>query len=562
MLDDRGSFDSFGTSDASHSCDPPDLRAPLDAAKAPACVERLPPLPSLPFDPAALDLDALDAEIGRLAAHLHAATWRLIVLIGEFDRRQAYGEANPQGLLTTAHWLNWRCGIAIGAAREKVRVARALPALPLISRAFANGRLSYSKVRALTRVARPDNEADLLDIALNATAAHVERCVGHYRRVESAMTPMVAREHVARRSLEGWWQDDGSFAIRALLSPEQGALVQAAIDTALEPPVSEARRGSEGEPDRAQSRIDALVRICEAYLAGSRTESRTADRYQVRVSVPLEALAGHGPAGADEPEPDAAGPVAVLDDGRPLASSTLRRLCCDGTLVALVEDAHGQPLASGARTRTVPAALRRAVERRDGGCRFPGCTRSRFVDAHHVRHWADGGRTVLANLVSLCRVHHTAVHEEGFQVEALDGGRRFAFRHPGGWLLEGTGDGHLRGDVDELIVGNEQTGIAIGRDATDPAFAGGRVDWDHILFVLFQPAKFRRRGEAPASETSWTIAARCRTPSQAPADPRTARAGDAPPPTARGAPHARRPAPAAAPPSHRRARGSPRAAAR
>ena len=105
-----------------------------------------------------------------------------------------------------------------------------------------------------------------------------------------------------------------------------------------------------------------------------------------------------------------------------MAAETARRLSCDASVVALIENDDGEPLNVGRKTRTISAPLRRALNARDKGCRFPGCANARYIDAHHVEHWANGGETKPSNLVSLCRFHHRAVHEGGYRIEKLDDG--------------------------------------------------------------------------------------------------------------------------------------------
>ena len=139
--------------------------------------------PVLADDFSTMDDDALAAAVSTLAAHIHAATWRLLALIAELDRREVWA---AQGALSCAHWLSWACGIDTHTAREKVRVARALTGLPLLSEALAKGELGYSKVRALTRIATPENEVDLLNIGLHGTAQHVEKFVRLHRRAKRA----------------------------------------------------------------------------------------------------------------------------------------------------------------------------------------------------------------------------------------------------------------------------------------------------------------------------------------------------------------------------------------
>ena len=167
-----------------------------------------------------------------------------------------------------------------------------------------------------------------------------------------------------------------------------------------------------GTPRRSRggSRAEALIAVADAFLAGGAGTGRTAraggDRYQVVVHADAAALSGEEPGGRCE-----------LDDGSPLAIETVRRLACDASIVQLLER-DGQPLRIGRRTRTIPPALRRALNARDRGCRFPGCGSRRFLDAHHIEHWAKGGATDLDNLLLLCGHHHRLLHEGGYRVDA------------------------------------------------------------------------------------------------------------------------------------------------
>src|SRR5690606_9458124 len=171
-------------------------------------------------------------------------------------------------------------------------------------------------------------------------------------------------------------------------------------------------------------RADALVALAKAYLGGNRegageAATGTADHYQVVVHVDESALrggAGHA--------------------GLPIES--LKRIGCDASRLFLVEDEHGDPLSVGRKTRVVPQAIKRALWARDGGCRFPGCGRKRFVDAHHIEHWSTGGETSLANLMLLCSKHHTLVHEGGFRIEK-DYRDRWFFRRPDGRAVPACG---------------------------------------------------------------------------------------------------------------------------
>jgi len=175
--------------------------------------------------------DALEREITDLCAQINAASYRLLQLIAELNDAAPWG---AWGLRSCAHWLNWRCGIGLNAAREKVRVAHALKALPLISSAYQSGRLSFSKVRALTRVADTVNEVEMLELAQQATAAQVEKLVRAYRRVGRLAEREQAMASHATRALNYYHDEDGSLVIRARLPVEDGAVVLQAIDAALD----------------------------------------------------------------------------------------------------------------------------------------------------------------------------------------------------------------------------------------------------------------------------------------------------------------------------------------
>src|SRR5258708_27649603 len=180
---------------------------------------------------ASLSLAELEAQITELAGHLNAANYRWLTLIGEFDRRNGWADGRLQ---SCAHWLNFKCGLNLGAAREKVRVAHALVGLPKIAASMARGELSYSKVRALSRVACEATEEALLMIALHGTAHHVERLVQGYRRAQQAEElPREAQQHANRRVSYGF-AEDGSLLLNARLPAVAGAMLIQALDAALE----------------------------------------------------------------------------------------------------------------------------------------------------------------------------------------------------------------------------------------------------------------------------------------------------------------------------------------
>ncbi|HVM39632.1 MAG TPA: DUF222 domain-containing protein [Acidimicrobiia bacterium] len=379
---------------------------------------------------AEVPLERLEAEITELAAHLAAAECRWLLLIGEFDRREGYSE---WGCRSTAHWLSWRCGLSLRAGYERVRVARALDTLPAITEAFATARLSYSKVRALTKIATPETEKDWVDVALHATAAQVERLVSGCE----ASDRDAARIH-HERGLRIVRHDDGSGTIVVDLPPEKMAVVEAALQAEAESmaiddfvaEVDECSAEHTSDPsDVWTARLaDALVRMAERALDPHAPERSFSERFLVNVHV--DAATGEG----------------EIERGGVLSPDTVGRLLCDAPIVAIAE-IEGTPVHAGTKTQTIPRAMRRALKARDRGCRFPGCTNTRWVDAHHIVWQSKGGPTELWNLVLLCRFHHTSIHHRGFTIEITADGLRF-FRPDGTELhpapsLPGAVDAHL-----------------------------------------------------------------------------------------------------------------------
>ncbi len=424
------------------------------------------------------ELDRLGDEIAELSAHLDAAPARLLDVIREFDARG--GWAN--GFRSCAEWLSWRVGLDLGAARERVRVARALGRLPALATALARGEVSYSKVRAVTRVATPETEARLLAVARAGTAAHVERIVRGWRRVDRLAEAEESAKQHASRSLHVYTDEDGMVVLRGRLEPEAGALLLRALDAARDALYRQARRQAAATdagdpaaepPTPAQQQADALALLAESALAHGLDPGAPGERYQVVVHVDAAAL-------ADTDQPG----QAVLEDGTRVSAETSRRLACDASRVVMRHDGDGSLLEIGARTRTIPPALRRALQHRDRGCRFPGCG-LRFAQGHHVHHWAQGGPTTLVNLVLLCRRHHRAVHEEGYQVDRGPGDE-LSFRRPDGRALpEVPLTPAVPADpVQALRERNHAVGLRLHARTACPAWLGERLDLGWALDVL------------------------------------------------------------------------------
>jgi hypothetical protein len=433
---------------------------------------------------ACLPLERLEAEITTLAGHLAAAECRWLLMVAEFDRRKGYEQ---WGCWCASQWLGWKCGIEERAAREKVRVARALNGLPTITEAFAKGELSYSQVRALTRVAEPATEADLLMIARHATAAQLERLVRSYRGVLRRQDEtLAANERHDRRFLSWHWDDDGSLVGSFRLDPEEGAVFRAAVEAAAagsaEPPEDDPVTRTADSPAAARN-ADALVAMAERSLAGETEVADCGDRHQVVTHVDASVLS------------DDADGRSELADGPALAPETVRRLACDGASVTIVDRPDGTPLDVGRKTRRIPARLRRAVLARDGVCVFPGCGRP-ITEIHHRQHWSTGGRTDLANLDGNCKYHHRLLHEGGWSTQRNDDGR-VLFRRPDGTILPTV---PLRAEqVDGRIeVRNSQRGVSISSDTCTPNCYGDPLDLDWVVAGLCVQRE-RARVTTPAS---------------------------------------------------------------
>jgi hypothetical protein len=433
---------------------------------------------------ATLSLAELEAQITELAGHLNAANYRWLTLIAEFDRRRGWWDGR---LHSCAHWLNFKCGLNLGAAREKVRVAHALAGLPKIAASMARGELSYSKVRALSRVACPATEGGLLMIALHGTAHHVERLVQGYRRARQAEELSREAQQHANRSVTYAYAEDGSLMLKARLPALAGAMLIQALNAALKR-LPEKEISADVVKEQPISyparRADALKALAEHYLAEPDSSSTTADRYQVVVHVDAETLHEHT-AGRCE-----------VEQGPAIAVETVRRLACDASLLWVLENEQGEPLDVGRKTRSIPAAIRRALHTRDGGCRFPGCTHQRYVDAHHIEHWADGGETKLSNLVTLCRLHHRLVHEGEITVETLAGGG-WRFLRPDGRHFEMVRrTPSVAYDGEELEHTHAALGLHIDRNTAATRWRGERMDYHLGVWVLCSQANRARKERA------------------------------------------------------------------
>ncbi len=461
--------------------------------------------------------ERMGEEIATLAARIDAATYELLVLIRKFDEEEGWN----CGFLSCAHWLTWRIGLAPSAARERVRVARALGELPLMSEAMKRGELSYSKVRALTRVARPDTEQELVEAARAATAAQIERIVRAWRRIDRSVEAAEDELRDASSHVTTHVDENGMFVIRGRLAPEAGEVVMKALKAAGEKLYAEQQ---EDRPPAGKVRADALALVAESALKGGLDPGSSGDRYQVVVhvseeelSVPAKASAvectscvsaetpptaaqGQATATAEaehvsaeaspslQPRNEPSSPHgAWLGDSQvPVSAETARRIACDAGKVRITHRS-GQILSVGRKTRTIPPPIRRALEFRDQGCRFPGCT-SKHCDAHHIVHWADGGETKLSNLVLLCRRHHRLLHEGGFSVRMSKAGAVQFFQRRGRPLEQSPAPPPVGlHAAQELVEHLEDAGILITGKESMPSWDGRPLDLPYVMECLWRP---------------------------------------------------------------------------
>ena len=440
----------------------PDASPELSANGAAPCV----PAPAGPGDSEDGDdeLFLLGERIAELAERINSAESRMMTLIADFDRRGGWKDE----FSSCAEWLAWRIGIKIGPARERVRAARALEGLPQTAKALREGRISYAKVRALTRVATPEREAELLEFAQAGSAAKLERTVRLWRKLSRDGELTVEQARHRSRAFSVFVDGDGMYVVTGRLEPEVGAMLMRAVEAASDALFrrenaarnggldASNREGSVGDasPRPKQRRADAVGLLAErAFAAGfgggecpdtrsgsnaipgddmgtpdgariaesdaaSRGESvatpgdepksvpgneprigsgTRAERYQVMVHCDAATLAEEGEPGRSDL------------DGIRVSAETSRRMACDAAVVAMVHAKDGSVLNVGRKARTIPPHIRRALEERDRGCRFPGCA-CRFTEAHHVKHWADGGETSLRNTLLLCRQMPAVAH--------------------------------------------------------------------------------------------------------------------------------------------------------
>ena len=441
--------------------------------------------------PTDLPLERIEAEITELSGHLAAATARLLAWISVYDRREGW---KSWGCVSAAQWLSWKCGDGLHAAREKVRVARALDDLPQLAGSFARGELSFTKVRAITRVATPDDEAEWIGLAENSTGAQLERVVSQARAAVDRNENRDARRAFERRSVERSTGHDGLDKITVCGPRDAVDVVWAAIEVVQSLMIDDAvdgsgRRRREVLDDRGgldATRFDALAQIAERMLAQRPAAAERGDIGRLALVIDTDGVAEMAASLDDEIDGDEVAAGELTLGGRRISPEVARRWSCDIRASVMLEH-EGHACDEGRDTRIVNRKLRRALHRRDGGlCRFPGCGATAWLHAHHIVHWSNEGPTDLDNLLSLCGFHHSLVHEGGWSVAIIDGA--VVWSDPDG--LPATVE-PLRGDADQLR--RDQRPLDISPSTIRSEMANARLDVHFVVSVLAQHIAAERR---------------------------------------------------------------------
>jgi Domain of unknown function (DUF222)/HNH endonuclease len=423
----------------------------------------------------------LEERIGILAGRIHAATAELVDLSAALD---SDGTWSGIGMRTCAHWLSINIGVDVWVGGEMVRAGHALKNLPALHAAFADERLSFDKIRAVTKVATPADDELWLEIALQASGGQLARICRGVRRALEADDPRHAGDALLNRGLRLWWRDDGMLEFLGVLPKEEGAIVVAAIEAAAHRIATEERQVP--SPDQLELaaehkthpmlRADAFVRLCETWINASAQTPVLAPTTQVVVHVDEAVLKGAATGGRSR-----------IEDGPWLPLAAVRRLSCDADVVTIIERG-GLPIDVGRIHRLITPRLRLALQSRDEGCRFPGSSvPAPCTDGHHLKHWIDGGRTDLDNLLSLCRFHHRRHHEGEFRIQC-DGPGNFTFTAADGKPLVPVIARPAFGHLEES--GGKDPTVAHAREG------GAPFDYEYAVSALADASVYARSAES------------------------------------------------------------------
>ncbi len=341
----------------------------------------------------------LALEIAGLASRMNDAQHRLLVLVAEFDHRSAW---LATGATSCAVWLAEVCDIDPATAREHVRVARALAMLPVISAAFAAGVLSYAKVRTLTRVARPDTETELVQLAGRYSASELTKAIAVWAEGHLDPADLAARHHEARSV--SWRVDiDGMVVITARLAPDTAAVVTATIDTLVARGVrtdTHTRDGHNGDNHCVSRHAPA-----GASLGQQRADALLAALTNGGHQINVEVLINIGVR-------DDGTIWACLPDGTPVPGPGYSHLYDGAFIRLLLRDIDGTPIDATNRRRHPTTRQRRLIEARATyQCEQPGCRARHFLDVHHTIPYAESHHTVTAESTLRCGLHHRRIHD-------------------------------------------------------------------------------------------------------------------------------------------------------
>ena len=425
---------------------------------------------------AAVASERLEAEISTLAAHLTAAMCRWLLLVGEYDRRRAFEQWE---CITMAQWLNVHVGISIGTARQHVAVARKLAELPAIRDAFGRGEVSFSRVRAICRVATPTTEHQWLDLARNATGSQIERIVHDTIRVER-VTAMGHDERVtSRRELSWWIDDDGMYHVTGVLPAEIGGLMAKLVKTHTDKTSTDTHKDRDAD-GFAQRCVDGFGRVLARAAQQLDTDPgpgccATHDDQTARTEAPLApvlTVVHRYPDGSSR-----------LEDGPPLSPASADRL---GAFADEIVATHrGEEIRYGRRRkkrlRSPSKPMRRFLQERDRCCQFPGCGQRKNLHAHHVKFYGKDGETIGSNLVLLCPRHHGAIHHRGWSISGNPNDGSIVFHNAQG--LPTPASAGVVGDPEHIIAVNHANDVVPGPDTITPQGRGERYDHELAIWI-------------------------------------------------------------------------------
>jgi len=406
----------------------------LDKKNAMACIEA-PPEPvkgkAIPDDEA-----SIRQRLKSLSRDMTSQHADLLALLVRFDDLQGW---KTSGARHCAAWMNLEIGISLQLSWEYLRVGRKLQLLPTLNALFRVGKLSWSKVRLISRVADQDSEPLLCHAALDASVSDVKRICEAYRWGEDGNSDNNSQDE-NDRALQQWdsrsltWNNtgNGSTLIQLVVPPEIAQAFLNSIEHSMNQLDTTDSKLSNADYTMSQRRADAAVLMAEASLQSAGKAVATADRYQVIVSVDAADLpaaqSGHRTASHKVVNPSSCPATnntniptkrPMLNGAGSIAHETVRRITCDCSL-SIHKTIKGEPVDIGRKSRVWPTAMERAIKERDKHCVWPGCTQSRHLHIHHIKHWADGGATSVSNGVCLCSHHHTLVHEGGYTIQRVD----------------------------------------------------------------------------------------------------------------------------------------------